>query len=213
MLKNFALLALTLGGLCAAPMTYSITVNTSSLLGQMGNVDFQYNPGNATAAAGSVTIFLFSGGTLAGMPQTTGAVSGTLPPSITITNASGPPNDYADGIVFGNMLQFLVSFNGPNVTSPSGSATAGSAFGFSLFNNDFSAALLTSDPDGILVSGQVDTKGNITLSSFASPRSAVTIAAVPEPASWTLIALGALAMLTRAVASSRESGSTAQARN
>jgi hypothetical protein len=37
-------------------ITYDITVNTSSLSGQGGNLDFQFNPGNGSALGATVTI-------------------------------------------------------------------------------------------------------------------------------------------------------------
>jgi hypothetical protein len=177
MLKTLTLF-LVAASLQAGPVTYSVLVNTGSIFGQLGNIDFQFNPRNASSDPAFVTISAFSpAGGLAGSPSIIGNVTGTLPLPVRIDNTSGL-NDYTQGFTFGSALSFLVAFNGPALTAPSGTATAGNAFGFSLFNSDFSAALLTIDPDGFLVTGQVDTLGRVTMVGTSS---VVTVTATPEP--------------------------------
>jgi hypothetical protein len=192
MLKAFGLLMLA-AGLYGAPVTYLVSVNTTSISGLPGNIDFQFNPGIGSSDPAFVTISSFSSdGTLAGSPFIAGDVTGTLPPGVTIHNTTAF-NDYADGFTFGSVLSFFVSFDGPALTSPSGTASSGSAFGFSLFNSDFSAPLLTNDSDGFLVVGDVDTRGNVTISNFGVDET-TTVTQIPEPASAGLIALGLLGL-------------------
>jgi hypothetical protein len=183
---TFFLLA---AGLQAAPVTYSVVVDTTSISGVSGNVDFQFNPGGGTSDPAFVTISAFSSdGTLAGTPVLTGGATGALPPLVTINNTFGY-NDYSDGFTFGTTLSFLVKFDGAALTSPTGTATAGSSFAFSLFNADFSAFLLTTDTlNGALVQGDMDTRGNVTITNFGTPGT-TSLANVPEPASTALVAL------------------------
>jgi hypothetical protein len=185
-------LAATLGLSASPVVTYQVQVNTSTIAGTSGNLDFQFNPGNATSQPAFVTIFGFaSDGTLAGAPATVGDVTGTLPPAVTIHNTDGF-NDYADGFTFGNALSFFVSFDGPAITSPNGTATAGSTFAFTLFNSDFSGTLLSTDPvNGVLVEGTVDTHGNVGISNFGVD-STTKASPVPEPASAGLALVGLL---------------------
>src|SRR5260370_16467139 len=68
-------------GLQAGPVTYSVVVNTSSISGQSGNIDFQFNPGGGISDPAFVTISAFSSnGTLAGQPALAGGPTGTRPP-------------------------------------------------------------------------------------------------------------------------------------
>ena len=189
MLKKLALF-LAAAGLQAAPITYSVIVNTSSISGVSGNVDFQFNPGFGATDSAFVMISTFSSnGTLAGLPIITGDVTGTLPPAVTIHNTTAF-NDYSDGFIFGSFLSFLVRFDGTALTSPSATATSGSTFAFSLFNSDFTAALLSTDTvNGALIQGDVNLDGTVSIQNFSAGGTA-SADAVPEPASALLIALG-----------------------
>jgi hypothetical protein len=156
-------------------------VNTSSIAGASGNVDFQFNRGALITDPAFVTISMFaSDGTLAGAAVSTGDVTGTLP-DVTIRNTTAL-NDYTDGFTFGSFLSFRVRFDGTALTSPSPAATSGSAFAFSLFNSDFSAALLTSDTvNGALVQGDVNLDGTVTITNFGTGRT-TTVTQVPAAA-------------------------------
>jgi hypothetical protein len=78
--------------LAAAPagaaISYTVVVDTGSVSGTSGFLDFQFNPGNATTQAATATITNFTGGTLSGAPQISGNVSGTLPGTITFANST-----------------------------------------------------------------------------------------------------------------------------
>ena len=189
MLKKLALFLLA-AGLHAAPITYSVIVNTSSISGLSGNVDFQFNPGFGATDPAFVVISMFSSnGTLAGSPVITGDATGTLPPAVTIQNTTAF-NDYSDVFLFGSFLSFLVRFDGVALTSPSATATSGSTFAFSLFNSDFTAPLLSTDTvNGVLVQGDVGLNGTVTTQNF-SAGGVASVGAVPEPASALLIAFG-----------------------
>ncbi len=60
----------------ATPVTYNVTINTSSFTGTAGSLDFNFNPGSLTTQATSLQILGFSSdGALAGTPALTGGMS------------------------------------------------------------------------------------------------------------------------------------------
>src|SRR4051812_41087129 len=92
-------------GLCftglasASPITYIVTVDTSSIAGT-GSLDFNFNPGSLVTQAASVQILNFSSnGTLVGSPFLIGDVSGALPGTVTFDNGTSF-NDYFTGFTF-----------------------------------------------------------------------------------------------------------------
>ena len=64
-----------------ADIVLSVNVNTSSLSVQTGFLDFQFNPGDASAlaATASVTLFQTVGGILSQPAALTGDAAGSLP--------------------------------------------------------------------------------------------------------------------------------------
>lgn len=86
----------------SADIIYDVTVNTSSISGAAGSLDFNFNPGPLVTQAASLQILDFtSNGTLAGnCPCSTGDVTGQLPASLTFDNGTGF-NDYFDDFTYG----------------------------------------------------------------------------------------------------------------
>src|SRR5437016_13758200 len=88
------LLACLAGLASRAAITYEVTVNTSSISGTAGSLDFNFNPGPLVTQAASLQILgLSSIGTLAGSPSLTGDVGGALPGILTFDNGTAF-NDY-----------------------------------------------------------------------------------------------------------------------
>lgn len=163
--------------LSASPVSVQVNVNTSSVAGTTGNVDFQYNPGFGVADPSFITIDFFTpGGQINGVRQISGDVTGLLPGSLRIGNATNF-NDYFEGFTFTNSLSFLVTFDGPAST---GLATSGSLFLFSLYAADEVTPLLANFPDlGAYAAGNVGPNGELTFST-------------PEPATIALFGIGLL---------------------
>lgn len=198
-----------------AAAIYQVTVNTASISGTTGNINFQFNPGGASQSA-FVQISGFSsvGGTLSGVPSTIGGASGSLPGMVTIAN-SGALNDYFHSFTFGTSFQFLLTIDGPAIQSPNGTATSGSSFGIALYDQAGVNPLLTTDPNGFAGIANVQLNGTVTTTAFPAAQgspSAVSFdvaPAIPEPApyitlSCSLILIGIGAAMRRRQGSRRQ---------
>ena len=174
----------------------SIGVDTSSISGTIGSLDFNFNPGPLISQLAMADILNFSSdGVLAGSPILTGDVSGTLPSTVTFDNG-GALNDYFDGFTFGSTLTFVVRLYGPAVNSPDGISTSGSSFAFSMFSDAAGTTpALTSDAiDGFAVTLDLNLDGSITPTNF-SAQTALAEETVPEPGSGLLV-IGGLLLLS-----------------
>jgi hypothetical protein len=173
--------------------SYNVTVDTSSISGTAGSLDFNFNPGPLVTQAASLQILNFSGdGTLASnCPCGIGDVSGQLPATLTFDNGSGF-NDYFDGFTFGSTLSFEVSFYGPAVSSPDGVSTSGSAFALSMFSDAAGTipALTYDTADGFAFTVDVNLDGTTTLIQYSLFPTIRDVASTPEPGGLVLLGMG-----------------------
>ena len=178
-------------------ITYMITVNTASQLGDAGSLDLQFNPGGLLSQAADLSILNFSTDGSLGGPVLTGDASGALPGTVLFDNGSSF-NDYFTGFTYGTTLTFDVLLSGPALRSPDGVSTSGSTFAFSMFSDAAgSVPVLTTDTtDGFAVTVNVNLDGSTTLTNSSTETG---ISVVPEPATLPLfsIALAALAGFVR----------------
>ena len=199
--KTIATLALGLGlavSTHASPITYAVTVNTSSIPGTAGSIDFNFNPGPFATQAASLQILSFtSDGTLAGnCPCSTGDVSGKLPATLTFDNGA-VFNDYFDDFKFGSTLSFSITLYGPALSSPDGVSTSGSTFAFSMFSNAAGTipVLTTDTTDGFAATISVNLDGTTTVNNFSTQTSVSPLnSTTPEPSTLTLVCIAALMM-------------------
>jgi hypothetical protein len=176
----------------AGSVTFNVTVDTSSLNGQSGYLDSQFNPGGsgAAAATASITGFTSDGALQPGAPLNgvSGDVSGALPGTLTLNNSTAF-NDSFEGFTFGNTVRFALTLSGPAV---GGAGAVGSAFAFSLFDVTGSIPLLTTDPNGSVLTINVNADGSTTVQTFPqspnNPTPVATVSSVPEPSSLALSA-------------------------
>lgn len=160
---------------------YLVTVDTTSVTGQQGTIDLQFNAGALTTQNACVTISNFAtDGTLGSPSSTTGSVTGTLATSLTINNGNGgcttPTtysastfNDYSQPITFGNTLSFFVTLAGPGVTNPAGNnnGSSGSSLGV-----DFTiggSPALTGDPSNFAGTITLNPDGTVSPAALAGP--------------------------------------------
>jgi hypothetical protein len=182
---------------CANPILYNVTVDTSSIDGTTGSLDFNFNPGPLVTQSASLQILGFtSDGTLAGnCPCTMGDVTGQLPATLTFDNGSFF-NDYFDDFTFGNTLSFQASFFGPALSSPDGASTSGSTFAFSMFSDEGTTPVLTNDTiNGFAFTVNINLDGTTTVAN-SSPQTTVVPAgttSAPEPGTFALLATALIA--------------------
>lgn len=184
----------------SAATIFQVTVNTTSLNGQSGVIDLQFNPGGVTSQPASALVTLFTGATLGiVIPPTIGPVTGTLPANnLTFQNSAN--TDYAHQItLFNNSFQFRIALDGIALTAPN-NGPAGTSFGLFLYGPDFVTPLLSAD--GLIAQIDINPDGTITTTGFPSGNPAATFAVVsdvPEPGTLSsmLIAGSVFALLLR----------------
>ncbi len=117
---------------------FEITVNTSSLTGTSGYLDFQFNPGDTPfdAASATLTGFTTDGILTAALPNI-GDVSGALPGQVVINNTQ-VLNEYTPGFTYGSFFDVFVNLTIPTI---SGTATGGSSFTLDVEDTNFNSLL------------------------------------------------------------------------
>ena len=206
----------------ASADSYEVNVNTSSIAGTTGSLDFNFNPGplGATQAASLQILDFSSDGTLAVSPLSpmlTGDVSGSLPGVLTFDNGT-PFNDYFQGFTYGSTLSFEISLFGPALSSPDGVSTSGSAFAFSMFSDPAGTipVLTTDTTDGFAYVVTVNLDGTTTPTSYlTTPGTGGTgggtggTTGVPEPRTG-MLTLAAILIAFAASWRQRATGAAAQ---
>jgi hypothetical protein len=178
--------------------SFQVIVDTSSLAGQVGSLDFQFDPGVFSTQEANLQILNFtSGGVLDPLAlgaQTIGDVSGTLPGTLTFDNGSFV-NDFFEDFTFGSTLTFVASFYGPALTAPDGISGSGTSFAFSMFSDpDGTIPAFTANTlDGFAVTTDVNLDGTTSVSNFSS-QTTVSKVPAPEPDSFLLTGLGILGL-------------------
>lgn len=194
--KSFLILALLLGAVASAMadgVSYDVTVNTPSIVGTAGSLDFQFNPGPLVTQTADVQILGFTSDGALGASTPTGDVTGTLPGTVLFDNGTGY-NDYFTGFTYGNTISFVVNLFGPAVTSPDGTSTSGSEFAFSMFSDSAGTipVLTTDSVNGFALAGNINLDGTTTLTNFSSDLTVtpVSVVATPEPGTILLLFSG-----------------------
>lgn len=174
----------------ALATAFQVTVDTSSINGSAGLIDFQFNPGTGAATA-ELLSFSSVGGLLGGPLAPIGDVTGTLPGTVTIENSTGL-NDYTEQFTFGSSFNFILDLQGD---------LAGSGFFLALYSPNFAAPLLTNGEFiGIVnIDGQGVILDPITFPTATGGQAVATFTevaspGVPEPSTFPLSA-GAIAIL------------------
>ncbi|MGC1456622.1 MAG: NF038129 family PEP-CTERM protein [Nitrospirota bacterium] len=161
-----------------ADYSYNFDVNTSSISGQTGYLELQFNPGLNPGVASAV-ISNFTSDAALGASILTGDVTGALPGAVTINNTTGW-NDYFQALTFGNGAHFTLNLAG----------SADNSFGLSFYGADGVTSLLTSDPSGFATTIDMNANG----AAINSNSSQVTVAATPIPAAAWLFGSGVMGL-------------------
>ncbi len=182
----------------ASPATYHVTVDTSSLSGTTGSLDFNFEPGPLITQAASVSILNFTtDGASTGGASTTGHASGSLGASTLLLDNGTGFNDYFTAFQYGNNIGFDVSLFGPALTTPNSKTTSGSLFAFSLFSDAAGTlpTLTTNTTDGFGYTVAVNLDGSTTPTSYLTAATQPPPAVTPEPGTLLLAGTGMMALL------------------
>ena len=190
-LLTFLALALGIIRPASADIVYSVQIDTSSINGSNGNLDFQF-PGDEFSQPGTVSIYDFASDGVLGIGEYSGDVNGgDLPNPVNINNTPFSYNNFYTPFTFGSSLAFKLSFSGLAATHPV--PLAGSTFTFSMLDNG------QNDPDGNLKPVLVtDNDGGFALSVVVGENptnfmttGSVIVGAVPEPEEYAMMLVGA----------------------
>ena len=188
MKKQILTLAFTLAsaGLLRADLMQPISIDTTSLNGQAGYLDLQFNPDGPTAAAAAASLLNVStdAAGISNNFQSASVTGSFLSDTLAIGNSpisgSNPANEDTENVTFGNDIAFTLDFSGPALT-PGPGVVDGSTFSISLYDLNGNSLLastgpveqVTLTPEGLL---------NTTIYT-------------PEPAVFGLIGLGVAALV------------------
>jgi hypothetical protein len=194
-------LFLSLSGLALAGPIELVTLNTSSLSGTTGSIDFEFDPASPASPSATATITNFTGATFVAGSNINddGSSGGPIPMPITINNTLSIPNDNFEAVIFGNSLSFDVAFNGTAITNPGGQPNQQNLFTFSVFTDEggtVPATSLTTDPNGIVANIMITDEGGL-VSDAISPEASITAApatVTPEPGAFGLMGCGLIAL-------------------
>jgi hypothetical protein len=163
-----------------ASYSYDFNIDTTSVAGQTGYMELQFNPGINPGVASAVISNYSSDGTLAGAPQVTGAVTGALPGTVTINNTTGW-NDYYQAVMFGNTIHYSLNLSG----------AAGNSFGLSFYGADGATPLLTNDlTNGYATTIDLNANGAVVTNNSNQ----VSVAQTPIPAAAWLLGSGLMGL-------------------
>lgn len=189
-----AALALAFASTAAlADTTLAVTIDTS-LFGDTGWIDFQYNPSSlGLPPATTVTLTGFQGFDASAAVEATSQVSGSLATGYVIGNGESF-NSLLHAVNFGGVLSFNVTFGGDNVD------LSGNGYGSDFSVYAYNAGLTTdlgnsTAPDRRLVNAlwaPAGTAGGSATLAYESYSEVATISAVPEPSSWLMLGVGAI---------------------
>jgi hypothetical protein len=192
-----ALLSMALSVLPAAHASvYQVTMGTGALAGTQAQLAFDFIDGGAPSQ--SLVISHFAGNATLGAQTATGGVTGSLPGSVTLSDAEFF-NELLAGVTLGSTLSFRFE---PAAGHPA-ALSVPDAFTFLLLDATGTAPLFdTTDASGgsALLRFDIDGSAAGGLNVFAAAQQRVSISvtallpAVPEPATGWMLGLGLMAM-------------------
>ncbi len=163
--------------------TWTVTVDTSTLNGLSGALDFQFIAADASAPAATATVTAFSSNGALGAATPTGDVSGNLGSTMVLGNSQFF-NDWLQGFTFGTALSFSVNIDVP---TPNASGS-GTAFSLSLYDGSYNSLLADPVWGAALV---INANDNATMNVLAqSVPVSLSTSPVPEPQNALLLLSG-----------------------
>jgi hypothetical protein len=193
------------GQIASATSLYDVSINTSSLSGAASTLAFDFISGGGPS--NTITIADFNtDGTLGAAGPNSGSVSGALPGTVALDDATDFFNEYLQAETLGATISFQLS---ATTNGPTGGAIP-DTFAFFILDPTANYSLLaTTDPTGAdsLFTLQIDGSSRGIVGNYSSTP-AVSAAlvpitsgsgppSVPEPGPVILVLSGLLAMVSR----------------
>jgi PEP-CTERM motif len=182
----------------AGSISYEVTVDTTSLAGTTGGLQFTLIAGNTPAPPDTSTITAFkSDGVLVPPPTTVGDVLGVLPSTMSMDNQN--PSLYFQSLTFGTFIDYIVT-----LTSTAGDpSSADTTFSFYLFDANGNPISNSNSPSGEAFDINIEgPSGTFDPPAVFFPPPPITLVqingVVPEPSSIVLLGIGLGAILFRA---------------
>jgi PEP-CTERM motif len=169
---------------------FTITVNTSSIAGTAGHVDFFFGAANNSPDATALVSMWMSDGTLSGSPSTSGSTSGVLPANVTEKIIGNTGADYFHDFTFGNSLTFKLMLTYDSAIP--GTFTTDDTWSLSLYDSMTMPLLSNGSQGDAIFAVDMHPDGTYTLHD-ASTGGQLMVSAVPEPSTWTLFGVALLA--------------------
>lgn len=190
----------------AGSIQFGVSIDTSSIAGQAGQLDLQFNPGAAGAADALLTVSNFSTDAALGGAINDGGASGFLPGAVDIAN-SGVINATLQDIVYNTSISFDIELTGVAVDTPLNNGIASDFFVF-LWDDDpfFPAPLLSDALFGEVLGISLLDDGSTAVSTydadaFGTPSvvtvNPITAASVPLPPSFYLVLIGGVLLFAK----------------
>lgn len=184
-------LALVSGG--AQAITYSVNIDTRSITGTTGSVDFQWNLGAVDPLLTASVASFSNGSTLTDAPVLlSGNFTGSLASgnSLNFDGASSFNYAYQD-MTFGSSISFMLTL--PDAAPTQSDPTSDSAFFVSVLDANQRSALSTTSVDNQALAFTLQSGGAPTFEAYttlATVSSVSSVSAVPEPGTVALMLVG-----------------------
>ncbi len=180
-MKKMYLLVAMFGALAleAAPLTFSWSVDTTSLSGQTGQLSFQYNTSGTDATTATIGEF---GGAALGSFFRFGNVTGDLGSSVVISPTNVVAlNEFLQDVTFGDNFQFVLTLAGDLLDDP-----------LDFNGSQFALQILPTLGASVLAASVEITPGFEPIVTL--DRSVSEVTGVPEPGTAVLVLLAVPAM-------------------
>jgi len=186
-------LALTSGAAKAA--TYSVNIDTSSIAGTTGSVDFQWNLGAVNSLLTASVASFSNGSTLTGGPTLlSGAFTGSLASgnSLNFDGASAFNYVYQD-MTFGSSISFTLTL--PDAAPAQSDPTSDSGFFVAVLDANQASALTTTSAANQALAFTLQASSAPTFEAYTSLATIASVSPVPEPATLALMVSGLVGLV------------------
>ena len=183
-------LGLSLATGAAKAATYSVNIDTSSIAGTTGSVDFQWNLGAVNSLLTASVASFSNGSTLTGTPLLiSGTFTGSLASgdSLNFDGASAFNYVYQD-MTFGSSISFTLTL--PDAAPAQSDPTSDSGFFIAVLDANQASALTTTSADNQALAFTLQAGSAPTFEAYTSLATISSVSPVPEPATVALMLAG-----------------------